>query len=622
MMVLSNLNKDKCEVCKGLIMKQSKIMTCNGCTKVVHGKCAKSLFVYDHIENTWMCFDCSNSKLKRYNIFSKNCYDKHDPNNLYDVDDLHELSKILNNCKNYDVKGFNGFTKTINTDNNIFSCLFNNIDGNASNFDQFASEILGQLKNCFSVVALTETNTNILHKDLYQLSNYISVYNEKYPGKRKGSGIGLYIHNQFIFNCMNKLSRCTKNMECLFVTITNTNVPITVGAVYRPPSGLVKNFLNEWEAILKELPKENVIVMGDFNIDLFKPNAEFEGVIYGNNMIPTITLATHEKPGCKPSLIDNILINTSESLLNAGILETRVSHHSPVFCYLNYNNSSDEETVTKCPKYDYCETNMNNFLSKLQILQDERYDAYDEATFVKFVEQFKNYCDECFKVEKDNFKKSRRNFYVNPWITPGIRACISKKLHHYKLWKKKKHMKCDQEIIDIHYERYKCYRRYLKKIIKVAKKIYYSKRFENVQGDLKKTWTLINELRGKVKQNIKASFIINGEVVEDRKLISNEFNKFFASTAKQLNAKICSSTLNHTKSCSDNFRCFLKNRINSSIFMSPATVNEIQEIIQNFSNDKASDVSIFVLKNVQMSYHGNLQDLSIILWIKDIFREY
>ena len=148
-MVLSNLNKDKCEVCKGLIMKQSKVMTCNGCIKVVHRKCAKSLFVYDHIENTWMCFDCSNSKLKRYNIFSKNCYDKHDPNNLYDVNDLHELSKILNNCKNYDVKGFNGFTKTINTDNNIFSCVFNNIDGNASNFDQFASEILGQLKKLF-----------------------------------------------------------------------------------------------------------------------------------------------------------------------------------------------------------------------------------------------------------------------------------------------------------------------------------------------------------------------------------------------------------------------------------------------------------------------------------------
>ena len=79
---------------------------------------------------------------------------------------------------------------------------------------------------------------------------------------------------------MNKRSCCTKNMECLFVTITNTNVPITVGAVYRPPSGLVKKFLNEWEAILKELSKENAIVMGDFDIDLLKPNAEFEGVLY------------------------------------------------------------------------------------------------------------------------------------------------------------------------------------------------------------------------------------------------------------------------------------------------------------------------------------------------------
>ena len=30
--------------------------------------------------------------------------------------------------------------------------------------------------------------------------------------------------------------------------------------------------------------------------------------------------------------------------------------------------------------------------------------------------------------------------------------------------------------------------------------------------------------------------------------------------------------------------------------MSPATVDEIHEIIQNFKNDKASDISIFVLK--------------------------
>ena len=117
------------------------------------------------------------------------------------------------------------------------------------------------MKNCFSVIVLTETNIDICHKNLYHLPNYTSEYIEKFSGKRKSTGIELYIYNEFIFNRMNKFSRCTKNMESLFVTITNTNVPITVGVVYRPPSGLIKNFLNEWESILKQLPEKNVIIM-------------------------------------------------------------------------------------------------------------------------------------------------------------------------------------------------------------------------------------------------------------------------------------------------------------------------------------------------------------------------
>ena len=61
---------------------------------------------------------------------------------------------------------------------------------------------------------------------------------------------------------------------------------------------------------------------------------------------------------------------------------------------------------------------------------------------------------------------------------------------------------------------------------------------------MKKTWGLINELRGKVNENIPASFVINGQLVEDGRKISNEFNSFFASVARKLNVKICSSTLN------------------------------------------------------------------------------
>ena len=193
---------------------------------------------------------------------------------------------------------------------------------------------------------------------------------------------------------------------------------------------------------------------------------------------------------------------------------------------------------------------------------------------------------------------------MNPWITPGIISCVNKKHFYYKLWKKTKN-KNNIRGDNAAYDRYKSYRRYLKKTIKLAKKNYYGRKFENVHGNLRKTWGIINELRGKIKRNIKASFIINGQLVEDRRQISNEFNIFFSSVARKLNAKLCSSTLNHNGT-DGNFKSFLKNRVNNSIYLSPTTAGEVEEIIQNFESDKASDISISILKKCSKYILGHL----------------
>ena len=107
--------------------------------------------------------------------------------------------------------------------------------------------------------------------------------------------------------------------------------------------------------------------------------------------------------------------------------------------------------------------------------------------------------------------------------------------------------------------RFKSYRKYLKKVINLAKRIFITKKFNNVHGDIKKTWDLINELRCKVKKNIKASFVINRQLVEDRRKIYNYFNSFFASAARKLNVKICSSTLNFEIPNND-FKSYLHDR--------------------------------------------------------------
>ena len=88
---------------------------------------------------------------------------------------------------------------------------------------------------------------------------------------------------------------------------------------------------------------------------------------------------------------------------------------------------------------------------------------------------------------------------------------------------------------NVFYIRFKSYRQYLKKVIK--NNLY-------CKGNMKKTWDFINEIQGKAKESIKASFVINGQLVEDKRKISNEFNNFFASVAKKLNIKIQDLFLN------------------------------------------------------------------------------
>ena len=584
--------KERCEGCQKFILMHNKIMSCHSCKRITHAECAISRFEYNNLSDSWQCWECISNTPARYNPFSTLSYDKHDPNNMDKIDDIIEISKILDESCSYNTANSNKLSKSVNNENSlVFSALFNNIDGNSANFDKFACEV-SQYRNIFSVIAIAETNIDQCHKDLYRLNNYNSEYNNKITGKKKGSGLGIYVHDDLIYSRIDKLCNCTDNLESLFIKITNTDTSITVGAVYRPPSGVISKFIEEIDALMAMAPDKDVIIMGDFNMDLFRPNNEYESTIYGNNFIPTIALATHEKPGCTSTLIDNILLNSTGNLITAGVLENKVSHHSPVFCYLNSSLPQRSIKVDKLPKFDYCETNVCKFLEEVKETITDNEICYTNEGFKSFVDSMINKIDETFRVDEEVFKKSRRNFLVNPWITSGIIASVSKKNYYYKQWKKtvKKHNKGGNTDL---YMRFKNFRRKLKYIIMCAKRNFYHRKFENVQGNIKKTWELINELRGKSKPNMKASFVINGKLVENRRDISNNFNIFFSSIAKKMNVKLYSSTLNNEN---ENYSKYLSNRVTGSIFLSLCSSEEIEEIINKLENDKASDISIVILK--------------------------
>ena len=242
--------------------------------------------------------------------------------------------------------------------------------------------------HAFSIIGIAETNVDIDCKDVYRIPGYVSEYNEKKTGKLKGSGVALYMKDDLIFSRRDDICQCTDNLEALFVTITNLEKPQTVGVLYRPPGGNDKEAIKEFDCLMLKVPDKNVILLGDFNFNLFdsKISGEFENSIFSSNMIPMISVVTHEKPGCAPTLIDNIMTNSTENLIGAGVLESKVSHHYPIFCILSCS-SFDEEQQPKKFKYDYCQSNIDKFLDDMSQSLACEIPMYNESSFEIFVQK-------------------------------------------------------------------------------------------------------------------------------------------------------------------------------------------------------------------------------------------
>ena len=76
---------------------------------------------------------------------------------------------------------------------------------------------------------------------------------------------------------------------------------------------------------------------------------------------------------------------------------------------------------------------------------------------------------------------------------------------------------------------YQTYKKILRHSINLAKKKYYYNCFDKFKGDVRKTWSLINEAlnRNKSQTDFPEYFEINGMKVSNKQVIANELNKYF-----------------------------------------------------------------------------------------------
>ena len=136
-------------------------------------------------------------------------------------------------------------------------------------------------------------------------------------------------------------------------------------------------------------------------------------------------------------------------------------------------------------KYDYCESNMDQFLREASRLPSMKFEL-SESGFEKFTSVLNEMIENNFKASIITSKtKSKRNRLLNPWITSGIIASICTKCKLYETWKlgcTKSNPSGDSS----DYLKYKDFRQALCKTIKYAKKAYYSAKFDKASGNIKK----------------------------------------------------------------------------------------------------------------------------------------
>ena len=106
--------------------------------------------------------------------------------------------------------------------------------------------------------------------------------------------------------------------------------------------------------------------------------------------------------------------------------------------------------------------------------------------------------------------------------------------------------------------------------------MYHANRFRNSQGDAKSTWKHINQLLGRtVGSPPKIKINVNGSLTSDESIIAGAFAQYYSSAAVEIKNNIPVSDLDLLTFVPYN---------NSSLFLLPATPNEVSIVINSLKS--------------------------------------
>lgn len=405
-----------------------------------------------------------------------------------------------------------------------------------ANFQSF-KHMLKTLHHTFSVICITETwlSDDDFHSNSdYNLPSYYAEHFERKNDKR-GGGVCMYIHNTFSYIVKSFLSISNCDVECLTIHLqASLDKHILVSTIYRPPSGVLQNLSGFLNKLVDSRRLSDCFFLGDFNSNYLRYTTDklvkdFYDHLFQLGMTPIITKPTRITLNSRATL-DNIIVSTStNNITGGGIILTDVSDHFPIFFTYkpNFKLATNNSQSTTYTKRNFSDANVEIFVHDLNTSDWSNIyrSTCANTAYEYFIRTFK------FLYERSFPEKtvSPRSDFKNPWMTKALLKSSKRKQRLYVKFLKKRTSANEHS--------YKTYKNIFVRLVKEAKKKYYSQSIDKNATNPQNLWKTIRQIIGKDnchKTSLPPLFNHEGQKYTQKSVISNAFNRHFVNLGPNL----------------------------------------------------------------------------------------
>ncbi|KAL1448652.1 hypothetical protein WDU94_006630 [Cyamophila willieti] len=383
------------------------------------------------------------------------------------------------------------------------------------------------------LLILTEVNVKSEEALAYQLRNFIQIC--KCRIRRKGGGVMVFCKDEWDVQDLKYNLDEAENFN-LRITHIERKLKFVILAIYRPPKCKLDRFINDLNFWLQNAIQRNehLILVGDINVCIMNRtsiNTPYLNTLYDNSLIPSISKPTREEllDGVPTvSCIDHInyRLNRREHSATSTVINDKIADHYFTAVTIQ-RKQPDMDTIRQRVPTMIEITDNRECQRKILAVDWETLKQINDPVVLHetVVSQFNLIYEES--------KKSiqiKENKYAAPWVNEKIRTELRKKKELLKMWQN-----CKSNLIL--YEDYKRQRNITTNVLKKEKRIFIFKLFQEAQGDMLKTWRLINDLMNrKIKEPVEIKLQRHFQT-QDVKSLANQFNKNFIEQVKEIKLK-------------------------------------------------------------------------------------